>query len=109
VGDGGGERCGEGEAVSHMQLQQKLSAHKLYNIQKIKYIKLMFIKLSIQQKHWGGGEMENSFFPTHIQLTQNSVEWEGEGGGRVRGKRGCLSYTAAAKNSVHINFTTYRK
>jgi len=32
-----GRGRGEGEAASHTQLEQKLSAHKLHNIQKIKY------------------------------------------------------------------------
>jgi len=97
-----------------MQLQQKLSAHKLYNIQKIKYIKLMFIKLSIQQKHWGGGEMENSFFPTHIQLTQKQCRM---GGGRRRGgegKKGLpLIHSCSKKLSAHklynIQKIKYRK
>jgi hypothetical protein len=97
-----------------MQLQQKLSAHKLYNIQKIKYIKLMFIKLSIQQKHWGGGEMENSFFPTHIQLTQKQCRM---GGGRRRegeGKEGLpLIHSCSKKLSAHklynIQKIKYRK
>jgi hypothetical protein len=45
----------------------KLSAHKLYNIQKIKNTE----NLSIQK---------TTFLPNHIQITQNSLEWKGEGG-----------------------------
>jgi hypothetical protein len=45
----------------------KLSAHKLHNIQKIKNTE----NLSIQK---------TTFLPNHIQITQNSLEWKGEGG-----------------------------
>ena len=49
---GGGRRRG-GEGKKGLPLihscSKKLSAHKLYNIQKIKYRKLMYIKLSTEK------------------------------------------------------------
>jgi len=44
-----------------------------------------------------------------IQHTKNSVEWEGEGGGGGEGRGRLPLIHSWSKNSVHINFTTYRR